>query len=218
MNAIHYSQRHLHQNPVPALALGLFMTSAAFLALPLLTEIPNPWASPDGREISEPEPFDPPAEVIETPDKKIEAEPIEEPVLDKPLPPIDLEMLSKLINATDGGARISVGIGSILDKVDNDAKVFLPDALDQQPRVLVPAKPIYPYSMRARPGKVTVEFIIDEKGRVRKARVVNSTNPNFNRPALESIRNTTWAAGEKAGRPVQARVRLAVVFNGGHAL
>lgn len=58
----------------------------------------------------------------------------------------------------------------------------------------------------ALPRKATVDFIIDERGRVRDPRVVRFGSPSDVEPMIEAIRTWKYTPGKMNGRPVRVAV------------
>ena len=85
---------------------------------------------------------------------------------------------------------------------------------------LIPAKavfqerPVYPYAMKhfGIRGEVTIDFIVDERGQVRNAAIVESDNPAFDEPALKALRQWKFQPGTRDGQPVKVSQRLPMVF------
>jgi TonB family protein len=83
------------------------------------------------------------------------------------------------------------------------------------PKVIKRVQPIYPFAMRQHGmrGEVTVGFVVAKDGRVQNAVVVRSTNPVFEEPALEAIRQWKFAPGSQGGKPVNTNMELAIAFS-----
>jgi len=69
-------------------------------------------------------------------------------------------------------------------------------------------------------GWVTLEALVDTNGRVDRAsiRVLSSTDPRFETPAIEMLTGTRFRPGYREGSPVAALVRVPVRFHVGSAL
>lgn len=82
------------------------------------------------------------------------------------------------------------------------------NALDRVPAAVVQPGPIYPKDWIAggRKGTVTVEFFIDEKGRVRFPRVLSQADEYLGAAALDAVRQWRFAPPLRKGRAVLARV------------
>lgn len=201
-----------HNNSLSALGLGGLCVVAAFALLPVLSQfqelvtkapIPQVTTNNDIPNFIIPDDIPPPIETKE----------IIKPEVDIPPPTFDLQQMELLINPGDGGVNINTGWGTTVTADDVSIEVFLPSQLDQQPRVLVAASPLYPYSMKGINGQVMVEFVIDVTGRVKRPRVVDSTHREFEKAALEAVLRSKWQPGEREGAAVQTLVRLPVIFN-----
>ncbi len=83
------------------------------------------------------------------------------------------------------------------------------------PKVLKREPPKYPYNMRNAGliGNVTIEFIIDEQGRVINPFVVDSNNPWFERPAIEAILLWKYIPAHKNGHAIKTRAQLPIRFD-----
>ncbi len=87
--------------------------------------------------------------------------------------------------------------------------------LDQRPRALFQTPPTYPFELRKRKvtGSVQVVFFVDTEGRVNQPKVERSTDPAFDRPALEAVRQWKFEAGTKNGKKVGFRMRVPISFH-----
>jgi periplasmic protein TonB len=103
------------------------------------------------------------------------------------------------------GSAIGKGLGQIFDLKN----------LDQQPTPRHQAKPNYPFEMRRAGinGNVLVEFIVDVNGDVRDARVVNSTQREFESAAITAVLKWKFKAGRKGGKAVNTRMQVPIVFS-----
>jgi len=108
------------------------------------------------------------------------------------------------------GGRIG-GTGKGGPEQDSDQS-FSMSEIDQKPRVIFQAAPAYPSRMRSVEGVVTVIFIVDENGRVANPRVEKSTNPEFEKPALDAIRQWKFEAAVKGGQRVACKMRVPIRF------
>ena len=88
--------------------------------------------------------------------------------------------------------------------------------LDQIPQEKgIRAKPVYPSEMKRQgiSGAVTVFFIVDANGDVRGATVTKSTNPEFETPAIEAVRQWKFRPGRKDGKIVATALQIPIAFN-----
>ncbi len=199
-----------------AFGIGLTGVVATFALLPILMEIPNPFIGPPVV------PVKPVAEQLpefikhEEPIPIVEPDEIDKPVFEDKLPDVTIGMMESLLNPRDNGVKIAVDAGNSFVKADEEAfGVFLTSQLDKQPRVIVATKPLYPYSMQQSKtvGLVTVEFIIDETGRVIRPRIVKSSHREFEQAALEAVTKSKWQPGQKNGANVRTLVHQPIHFN-----
>ncbi len=117
-----------------------------------------------------------------------------------------------------GGASLASG-GRIGGKGgpgggDEFAGAFSMSEIDQRPRALVQVAAAYPSDMRSRKveGVVTVIFVVDDTGRVVNPRVEKSTHPEFEKPALEAVRQWKFEPAVKGGKRVSCRMRVPFRF------
>ena len=61
-------------------------------------------------------------------------------------------------------------------------------------------------------GTVTVQFVVDESGRVSEARAVRSPNDNLSQAAIKAVVESEFKPGMQRGRPVKVRYTLPVRF------
>ncbi len=93
-------------------------------------------------------------------------------------------------------------------------KIFNLEDLDRHPEPVLQPSPTYPISQR-RDGltaTVLVEFIVDVQGRVLEPIVTDTTHSGFNDAAISGVSRWKFRAGTKAGRKVNVRMRVPIVF------
>lgn len=78
------------------------------------------------------------------------------------------------------------------------------DQLDKRPRVRVHVQPRYPAAMRQGgiEGQVIVGFDVNADGEAESIRVISSSRPEFEAPAIEAVRSWQFVPGEKNGAQV----------------
>jgi TonB family protein len=83
------------------------------------------------------------------------------------------------------------------------------------PRVLRRVSPPYPEVARRMRlnGLVILECIIDQSGRIRDAKIVQSSFAAFEQPALDAVRQWEFAPGTLNGQPVNVQFNLTVSFH-----
>ena len=85
----------------------------------------------------------------------------------------------------------------------------------QRPRPLHQVPPVYPARERANhiEGEVAMKAVIDEKGRVRKVAVAQSSgNKNLDRAALDAVTQWTFQPATLHGEPVAVYYVLTLSF------
>jgi protein TonB len=195
------------------------MTLSCFLVLPLIQAINEPPTTDLVLQSIDTAELPPPPPPIEEPDEP-EPEPEEQPPeLAEEAPPLDLSQLELALNPgmSDGwlGGDFAVkleGVGS--SKEDVDALFSLAD-LDQKPRVVYQPSPVVDAKARKKaPGTVYVLFIVDQRGRVEEPLVQKSTDPVFERAALNAVKQWRFEPGKRGGQPVRFRMRVPITFPG----
>ncbi len=215
MSHIYTQERISSGSNLSALGIGALGVVSIFALLPILMEIPNPFDKPQIK----------PAEdvTVQLPDMVIEEPPaviedpkeIDKPELEETPPLVNLKQMESLLNPSDNGTGVTVDDGTTFLNGDDIAiGTFVMSQLDQKPRVLVATTPLYPYSMQnsKTKGEVTVEFIIDENGRVSRPRVIKSSHREFEQAAIDAVMKSKWQPGRKDGRDVRTIVHLPVNF------
>src|SRR5262245_47753015 len=89
--------------------------------------------------------------------------------------------------------------------------------LDQRPQAIAQSAPMYPAELRRRrvEGTVSVVFLVDTEGRVTNPTVEKSTDPAFERAALEAVRRWRFEPGTRQGHKVQFKMRVPITFRAG---
>ncbi len=219
--------RRVYQPPSTAghrvltLASAIGLTLLVFLTLPL-TQIftameEREETQPARIDLAEPPPPPPPEEeppppAEESPETTDDAPPETEPEPE----PIDFDQLELALDPGAGDA-IAGDFAFGFDLAADTASAFDTfevSELDRAPRAISRTPPVYPYSLRREriTGTVTVLFVIDEEGRVRDPRVDESTHREFERHALDAVRQWRFEPGVKDGRPVPTLVRTPIEF------
>ena len=87
--------------------------------------------------------------------------------------------------------------------------------VDQKPRVVSRIQPMYPHRARQKGinGKVTLKFLVDENGKVKKVSVISSRPDGvFEDSAVSAVKKWRFEPGRHDGEPVPTWVRLPVSF------
>ena len=74
---------------------------------------------------------------------------------------------------------------------------------------------VFPDSLRAQQGEVTVAFLIETDGTVRDVRVLFSTNNRFDETCRNAIRTWRFTPGSAEGKPVILRYSTTCAFRHG---
>ena len=101
------------------------------------------------------------------------------------------------------GASVAFGDETIYTKVD------------ENPVPIKTPPPRYPDSLKhdGIAGVVAVVIVIDERGGIMDCTVSKSTHPEFERPAIEAVKNWKFKPAKKDGVPVKVRVTIPLRFN-----
>jgi protein TonB len=88
-------------------------------------------------------------------------------------------------------------------------------ALDNVPRARLQPAPLYPHEAKrdGLAGEVVVEFVVDEAGAVREARVLRAAHRSLEEAALRAVLKWRFEPGRRHGRIVPFRMVVPVVFN-----
>jgi protein TonB len=201
---------------------GASMALGLFLLLPLVQAISaTPIKDLDVRTVDtvETPPPPPPPEVEEEPE---ETPPDEKPPeLTEVAQPLDLSQLELALNIGMGGGdgmagdfavKLATAASGAKDGSGEDELFSLSD-LDQKPRPIHQPGPIVDNDVRKKaPGTVHILFVVDVNGRVVEPRVQKSTDPIFERPALQAVKQWRFEPGKRKGEPVRFRMRVPITF------
>jgi protein TonB len=197
------------------------ITLLLFLVIPFLQTI-----GADRRDDSLVRGFDtaqlePPPPPPPEPEPEQEEEPPPPPKLQTEAPPLDLSQIELALNpgvgeGLFGDFSVDLG-GSLGEQVAGEDlnRIFSLAELDQKPRVVFQRMPRYPMELRrqGRAGTVYVIFQVDTEGRVQRPRVQKSTDPAFEKPALEAVRQWKFEPGTRNGQKVPFKMRVPITFN-----
>lgn len=191
---------------------------AFFLVLPLMQTINKPPTTDllvQSVETAKLEAPDPPPE----PEQEEEPEPEETPPeLVEETAPLDLSQLEMALNPTLGEGLLSGDFAVKLttvasDKKDVDAALFSIADLDQKPRVIYQPGPVLNKDVRKKaPGTVYIIFVVDNRGRVENPIVQKSTDPVFEKPAMNAVKQWKFEPGKRNGQAVRFRMRVPITF------
>jgi protein TonB len=196
-------------------AIGLTLT--VFLVLPLTQTI----RQGDPRDLLvrqvdiaklPPPPPPPPEQEEDEPDKE------PPPQLAEKAPPLDLSQLELALNPGFGDGLMgdfTVKLAGQMANGDELDEIFSMAELDQQPRVIFQTPPLYPAKLRQRgiEGTVYIVFLVDRTGRVVGPKVERSTDPRFDQPALNAVKQWKFEPGMRNGQEVQFKMRVPITFS-----
>lgn len=197
--------------------IGVGITALLFLAIPLtqlFIQYEKSTEIIDTLDMAPPPP--PPPLEDEPPPPPPEEEP--PPEFDTPPPPITLEQINMSL---EPGIGSSLSGDFALPSFDVNAKslggldIFDINDLENKPIARRQGAPRYPPAARRQglQGRVTAEFIINEKGDVTRVTITYSSDPIFENTTIEAIRNWKFTPGEKDGRKVKTRARITIPFS-----
>lgn len=117
----------------------------------------------------------------------------------------DAKMFTIPAHISRGGKKIGEGLGNIFNLAD----------LDRAPQPLVQMAPAYPAKLKKKGEEATVrvEFVVDTRGNVMSATVIESTNHAFDEVTLATVTKWRFRAGTRAGRAVNVRMRVPIAFS-----
>ena len=200
---------------------AISLTLVFFLVLPLMQTIAkSPTADLVIQSVNTIEP-PPPDPIV---DEQEEEEPPQEPEkleLEPDTTPLTLEQLTLALNPGGVGGWAEGDFALNLNVVtggggDVDQLFSIAD-LDQKPRVIYQPGPTLNKEMRANaPATVYVIFIVDKNGRVEDPKVQKSTNPIFDRSALNAVKRWKFEPGKSGGKSVRFRMRVPITFPKGN--
>ena len=202
-----------------AVVAAVALTLAFFLLLPVMQHIQDAMDDDDMivRDVATAE-IEPPPEIEEEEEPPPKEEPKEEPKLDTQPQPASLAELDLALGdgmgAGTGAGQLKIDVAGMQTiAADGGAELFSMADLDQKPRPVFQPSPSLSGKLRRRtPATVYVIFIVDENGRVVQPKVQRSTDPAFERPALNAIKRWRFEPGKRGGEPVRFRMRVPITF------
>jgi protein TonB len=193
------------------------LTLVFFLVLPLMQTLAKPPStdlivqSIDTARLEAPEP---PPEIEEEQEPQQQDEP---PELTEDAPPLDLSQLELALNPgvseglMEGDYAVKLNT-AVSDSKGVDALFSIAD-LDQKPRAIYQPSPMFNKEVRKKaPGTVYIVFVVDQQGRVQNPIIQNSSDPVFEKPALDAVKQWKFEPGKRNGQPVRFRMRVPITF------
>lgn len=154
----------------------------------------------------------------------VEEEPPPEPEAEEPPPeleanaqPLDLAQLELALNSAVGFGSLGMELMGKLDVsmiVNSGSDTLFNSAdLDQAPRAVYQPSPVMDDAMRkAAPGTVKIVFVVDPSGRVESPTVLSSSDPIFERAAINAVKQWRFEPGRRNGQSVSFRMRVPITF------
>lgn len=161
---------------------------------------------------SVPPPPPPPIDPPKPPEVK---EPEAKPELQQEQPKLNLAQLEAALNPGMGSAVGDFSLNLQGFAAEDLDRIFELTEIDRVPQPIYQAQPAYPFAMSRAgiEGRVYIRFVCDKEGRVVNPRVRTSTRMEFEKPALDAIRQWRFEAGIKNGVRVAVNMELPVSFN-----
>ncbi len=196
--------------PIGPVAGAGVLAVLIFLALPLTQLLSN--LQKDDKlirvaDVNIPPPDAPPPEPPPPEEEEVEEE---KPELEEEMQPLDISQLDAALNPGFGDAlnvgQAVWGFGITPDTIAQ-MDIFELKDLDNNPRRIFAARPVYPFQFKREgiEGSVRLIIIIDEKGNVIDAKIQRASHKEFIKPAVDAILQWKFEPGTKNGRAVKVR-------------
>jgi TonB family protein len=198
------------------LSIAVLATLLAFLLLPVIQTINQPFDGLTQIRTAEVQSLEAPPQT-EEPEEEEPEEEEPPPELSDQSEPLDLAQLDLALSSGFGdglgggdfAGRLSTGSGAMGAA---DAFEGLGD-MDQKARATFTVQPNITDRMRKKGrGRVTVVFQVSERGRVESPRIESSSDPVFNEAALAAIKQWRFDAAQRRGKPVRSPNRQTFSF------
>jgi RNA polymerase sigma factor (sigma-70 family) len=100
-------------------------------------------------------------------------------------------------------------------RLDPSAAAFDISRLDQRPKILKQGRPTYPQEMAysGEQGEVLVDFIVGTDGQVYNAVALQSSNREFEYPAMQAVNQWQFSPGQVGGLNVNVHMQVPIVFS-----
>ena len=133
------------------------------------------------------------------------------------IPPIDLKQRFDPADYRGLGPELPSGAIAAITSDAGPNATYSEAAVDEKPEILVSPRLDYPALLRQAgvEGSVLVEAIIDTAGRAEpgSVRVVHSTHPAFDKPAMDVVAGSVYRPGRMRGGVVRVLVNVPVNFS-----
>ncbi len=196
---------------------GVIVSGLIFLAIPLtqmFTEYSRGNEEILAIDVAPPPPPPPLEEPPPPPPPEEEPPP---PDFEPPPPPISLEQVEIALEAGTGesvAGDFAMPNLTIKKEELGGLEIFDINDLDKKPTTVKQVAPLFPVEARRRgqSGYAVAQFIIDKRGSVLNVKIMSSSDPIFEKPTIEAIRQWRFTPGEKGGRVVTTRAETRVPY------
>jgi protein TonB len=117
---------------------------------------------------------------------------------------------NEALSFSSGGRIGGIGKANVLD--DSLENAFNLSEIDQKPRPIFQAMPVYPSGLRSVEGLVILIFVVDANGKVTLPRVEKASQQEFEKPAIDALKQWKFEPAVKAGKPVSCKMRIPIRF------
>lgn len=197
--------------------ISIIISCGIFLLLPIIQAIDSTreatTISLSNIQMPPPPPPPPPPPKQEEQEEE-EVEKMEEERQPPSIDQLEVMLQGDISDSLGGGVRVpTFDIGDSLGDI-----VFEIGDLDQIPELIPgsrnPQDFRYPHNLKRAGigGQVSLIFIVDEEGNVRRPYVEKATHDEFKQPAVDWVKKWKFRPGEKGGRKVKTRMRIPLKF------
>jgi protein TonB len=125
---------------------------------------------------------------------------------------IDLRPKAEVDATAFKSMTIPVNHGRGGSGLGNGGTIFNLSDLDRVPQAVAQPSPRAPQTPGLENGVVRVSFIVDAEGNVREPKVVESTNSEFEKTAIQGVQRWKFRPGMKGGRKVATLMEVPIRF------
>ena len=114
----------------------------------------------------------------------------------------------------DSLTSIPLKIATSSQRLSGLKDIFDLAQLDRVPEPIAQPAPVFPFELKKliEHSEVLVEFIVDTHGVTRGVRVVSSTHKGFEQVSIDGVSRWRFRPGLKAGKKVNTRMMVPIVF------
>lgn len=197
--------------------VGIIVSGLLFLAIPLtqmFTEYTKTSEEIMSLDLAPPPP--PPLQDEPPPPPEPEQEKAP-PEIERPPPNISLEELEIALEPGTGVAMEGdFALPSLTINSDElgGLDIFDINDLDKKPRSVKQVPPVIPMDVTRRglSGYAQALYVIDQRGNVISVTITSSSDPIFEKPTIDAIRQWKFTPGEKGGKPVVSRAETRIPY------